>query len=501
MNEQLEGRGPFARFVGWVTGAKNQETSRVVLSFLALHFLLISYYLIKPLRNSQFLKEFDPDFLPVVSFGVVLLSFAVTRAFNFLADRVEKYRLVAGSYLVIMALKLAFGVILVEGGKVAVVAFYFFASVYFLLAIATMWACTNDIFTPEQGERCYGFIAVGSTLGGIVGSKFSQRLAESPLRSYAPVFSALSMGIALILIFAASRRRRQERLQAEALTSTQPEEGVSKFWSDLQQLARRPYVRRIGTMVMVLAMFNTTLDYISNRAIDRGVTKEQYAKVFSYLEPGDYTTIYELKQKSVQERNDELTELAVKSGRSVEQLAQDYEAYRDGNEGQTRSVLSHVYGNQGLVGIFLLLVVARFAFTHLGVRFAISILPLLAAGSVIAFAFPLSLMTVEVIMVVVGSANYSLNNAAKELLYTASDEDTKFKFKPLIEGPGMRFGDVLAAVLALAIGHLASRAGWSDELGQVVLLVILLALIGAWLRAAYLAGREYDLELRNDKDS
>jgi AAA family ATP:ADP antiporter len=481
-----------SRFVRWITGAQEQEAGRVVLCFFALHFLLISYYLIKPLRNSQFLKEFDPDFLPVVSFGVVLVSLLVTKIFNYLADRVEKYRLVTGTYLTIISLKLVFGWLLIVGGKPAVVAFYFFASVYFLLAIATMWACTNDIFTPNQGERCYGFIAVGSTLGGILGSWVSKLLSQSELRAYAPAFSALSMGVALLLILAAAHRRRQER--AKTIQLLPKERG--EFWSDVAEVLRRPYVRRIGIMVVVLAMFNTSLDYISNRAIDRGVSQEQFFRLFSYLPASDYSTVYELKQKPEAEQTVVLQAIASKAGKSPVQVAGDYEAYRQGNETQTRSLFSDVYRFQGILGIVLLLIVARLIFARYGVRHAIVILPLLAALSVLAFAFPLALGAVEIIMVVVGAANYSLNNAAKELLYTASDEDTKFKYKPLIEGPGMRFGDVLAAVLALAIAHTATTVGWNEDTGQAILLAVLLTLIAVWTRAAFLAGREYDQERR-----
>lgn len=479
----------------WATGAHPQEAARVILCFLSLHFLMISYYLIKPLRNSQFLKEFDPDFLPVVSFGVVALSFVVTKIFSFLADRWEKYRLVTWTYLLIMVCKLLFAWLLVGGGKSAVVAFYFFASVYFLLAIATMWACANDIFTPDQGERCYGFIAVGSSLGSIVGSWLSKALSESSLRDFAPVFSALSMGAALLLVLAAARRRRRERAEVPRDHQAGPPAG-GQFWNDVAEVLRRPYVRRIAVMVVVLAMYNTSLDYVSNRAIDRGVSRQQFARLFSYLPEPEYPVIYELKQKPEEQRAGQLASLAARSGIPLARLQADYRQYQQDSEMQARSLFSDVYRFQGIFGILMLLLAARVIFVRFGVRFATVILPLLAAVSTVAFSFALGLFAVQVIMVVVGAANYSLNNAAKEILYTASDEETKFKYKPLIEGPGMRLGDVLAAVLALAIGHLARVVGWNEDQGQVLLLAVLLIAVAAWLRAAYLAGQEYDKERR-----
>lgn len=485
-----------ARFAQALTGAKGGETQRVVLSFFALHFLLISYYLIKPLRNSQFLKEFDPDFLPIVSFGVVSCSFVLTKLFSFLADRVEKYRLVTGSYLAIIAAKLGFAWWLSHGGKTAVVAFYFFASVYFLLAIATMWACANDIFTPDQGERCFGFIAVGSTTGGIVGSALSRLVSDSSWRDYAPACSGVSMAIALSLILLAARRRRVERRSQEPTAGSSPPGPRPEFWNDVAEILRRPYVRRIGTMVMVLAVYNTSLDYISNRAIDQGVTRQQFTRLFPYLPEADYQTIYELKQLSPEERQRELGALAQRVGQPAETLQSAYQQYQNDNERQSRNLFSDVYQYQGVFGIALLLLVARYVFAHVGLRFATIILPVLAGLSVVAFAFPLGLLAIQMIMVVLGAANYSLNNAAKEILYTASDEETKFKYKPLIEGPGMRMGDVVAALAAMACQAAADVLGWSEHAGHIILLLLLFAGVGLWFRAAYLAGKEYDFERR-----
>ena len=488
--------GP-STFLSWITGARKEEHGRVLLCFAALHALLISYYLIKPLRNSQFLKEFDSDFLPVVTFAVVALSFIVTKIFGYLADRVEKYRLVTWSYLVIMVVKIAFTWLLMYAGKAAVLAFYFFASVYFLLAIATMWACANDIFTPEQGERCFGFIAVGSTLGSIVGSWISGLIVKSQYKNYAPIASALCMGLALGLILLAARQRREQRAEIRAGEGVaEVDEPKTEFWADVMQILRRPYVRRIGIMVMVLAIFSSSLDYISSDHIDAEVARQKYDSVFSYLGEDSYDTVVGLKHESSERREHTLSELATASHLPVQQLMDDYQAYQQGRESEMREFFSDVSYWQGLLGIFLLLVVARFLFTNFGLRQAAVFLPLVAAVGTVAFAFPLGLGAIQLVIVVAGAANYSLNNAAKEVLYTASDEETKFKYKPLIEGPGMRLGDVLAATLAILLKHLAARAGWADRTEQHVLLAAVFVMVLVWLRAAYLAGLEYDTERR-----
>lgn len=484
------------------SGARKGEYRQVILAFFALVFLMLSYYIIKPLRDSQFLKEFDANYLPFIYLAVPFLSLTVTKIFNYLADRHEKYRLIASVFVVIMLTKVAFTWLLTAAGKPAVVVFYFFASVYFLLAMSTLWACINDIFTVEQGERCFGFVAMGSTVGSIVGSKFSGWLSATPMRGYATIFSAVSMGLALLLILIAAQERRAIRAQRKAdreaaeAASGEPKvaEESKEFWSDVRELWRRPYVRRIGLMVMILAIFTTSLDFVSKRVLDEELTKKQYHASFPELADEDMRTVHKLKIASEEDREVVLAELAKKRGKSVEQMKTDYEEFRKDLEAETRKVFSRIYLYQGFLGIFLLLVVARIVFANLGLRYAVLILPVTAIIGLVALAMPIELFMVEIVMVVTGAANYSLNNAAKEVLYTATDEETKFKHKPLIEGPGMRVGDVSASLLKIALLGVAARFALGEQLIDQIFLGIAVLLVLVWGQQIYLAGKEYDFE-------
>lgn len=488
-------------FARWITGARQGEATRVYLCFASLYFLMISYYLIKPLRSSKFLSEFDPHFLPVMSLGVILLSLIITKIFNYLTDRVEKYRLVSGTFIVIVVIELIFGWRLLHAGRADIIAFYFFCSVYFLLALAATWACINDIFTPEQGERCYGFVALGSTLGGITGSAILGHLSPTSIKYYATLLSGVCMIIALSLLLRAGRTRRQERreqlLDPQQVNlpnlPSQERSPSANFWSDVTGLLRRPYVRRIGIMVMVLAAFNSSvLDYVSGIALDEGVARSQFQQTFPYLSEEVFPVIAHLKTESRAEKTQAFHSLAQTTGVKASQIETDYQTYRAGYEKEMTQFFSSVYFWQGVLGVFLLLVVARLLFTLCGVRFATIILPCLAIMTIIAFTMPISLMAIEAIVVLVGSTNYSLNNAAKELLYTATDDDTKFKYKPLIEGPGMRFGDIIANLTALFTAALGTYLSWSERSSRWLLLSLAFIAVLYWLRAAYLAGSEYD---------
>lgn len=478
------------KLFSWISGAKEGERGRVFLTFMGLLCLLVSYYLIKPLRNSKFLEEFDPSYLPLVYAGVATLSFFVTKIFSHLAKKVEKYRLVIGAYVTIIIVKVLLGNWLRFGGKPAVVCFYLFASVYFLLAVATLWACINDMFTVAQGERLFGFVALGSTIGSIAGSNLSGQIARSPYSNYTLYFSIVFLAGALCFVLLASRGAKGQ--SAGRVKKKEPEVDRGDFWSELRALAVRPYIRSIALSVCLLAVLTTAIEFVSQEVIDRELSKQQFEIHFAQVEGADYPSVYQLKSKSEAERSGYLEGLAEKGGLSQNEIEETYDQYREDTEKSTRSFFSRVYEYAGYVGAFLLLIVARFLFPRVGMRYCFSLLPAFSIIAFCLFGVTVDLMIIQSVMVIVGSLNYALNNAAKEILYTATDEETLFRFKPMIEGPCMRAGDVISSILKLCVQFLALTFAFSEFAELNLFLAVIIAMALVWLRCTWLAGREYD---------
>lgn len=477
-----------------VTGAREDELRQVFYSFSALFFLLLSYYVIKPLRNSQFLSDFDPNYLPVLMLVVPVISFVVTKIFNFFCDRMDKFQVIVRTYLVLMATKVAFTWILQYGGKPGTVAFYFFGSVYFLLALPTLWGCINDFFMPEQGERVFGFVQLGATVGGIAGSKVSGWVADSEaLAPYATIISAGGMGVALLFLILAAGLRRPRASDATAAAARR-DKPKGKFWSDVAGLIKLRYVRSIAIMVSCLACFTTSLDFLSQTVIDRRMSHKQYEQTFPEVsqrmgEEG-YKFFYGLKSMPRDKVDAALDEFAIKN--DVHDCKERYADYKKALEKRIRVVFSDVSFYQGVVGFILLTMVARHVFARLGMKVAVSILPAFALIAVVAFAFPIEILTVEILLVLSGSFNYALNNATKEILYSATSEETKFKHKPLIEGPFMRLGDQTASIMKLCTVSAAAALAWNADSGDRVFLCFTFSLVLIWWWAILYAGRVYD---------
>lgn len=165
--------------------------------------------------------------------------------------RITTARLLALTFAVICLGKLLFYFWLSSGGKTASMAFFLFASVYFLLALAVTWGRINDIFSARQSERCFGFVATGATLGSIVGSEMASLLAATGPLSLLVSVAFMIPSLALLL--------------AAHPTAPHPspshEETSPGLLSELRELQAHRYLRGIAIMVVGLAVYSTGIDF------------------------------------------------------------------------------------------------------------------------------------------------------------------------------------------------------------------------------------------------
>ena len=272
----------FTRLIQGISGAKRGEQLSVFLSFFALFFLLTSYYLVKPLRESRFLLHFDPESLAYFMLVTPILAFIVTKFFSFWVGRIPRYRLMVITFSIVMLCKLAFFIILPISGRWASGLYFFWASVYFTLVLSILWAVFNTLFKAEQAERCFGFVALGATMGSISGSKISAWLSESPLKDWALLVALCAMLLSLGLTLWNIRVSEAEQQKSD--TKKNAGKAVGRGWDDVSQVLTNPYVKGIAMMVFGLAFVGTMVNLQVYPQIDQGIATQAYQKTFAEID-------------------------------------------------------------------------------------------------------------------------------------------------------------------------------------------------------------------------
>jgi ATP/ADP translocase len=485
-----------------VTGAYSGELAMVVSSFLALFCLQSSYYLVKPLRNSQFLKEFPPEYLPLVYLTVSLISFVLTKLFSWLYAKLEKKTLLNVTFIAICLCKLAFTLLLPTAGKALTVVFFMWGSVYFLLVLSATWGCINDLFRADQSERCFGFVATGNTLGCILGSKLASNLA-----AWGPNVLLLASGF-LLTSLGALQYTRVEALRLRALRTDDPDKKVEQdrpkqsnaILAELKLLLGNRYLMCLATMVTCLAIYTTGIDFISQQQMDRGLAQRVYAQTFTQLEAQmtasnkpdqGFAFIFSLREVPKNELESTITNFANSQGVPAQQLVQDYKTYKEDLNKRTRQFFSDTFLYQGISGAFVLTFLCPWLFGRVGVSKTVLIFPLFALIGLLCFSVPLSVEVIQVLLVMGGTLNYSLNNATKEVLYTVTSTEEKYRIKPMIEGPCMRLGDMVASVVSLTCAAIVKQSALPTIYKDYMYLVFCSICVVVWLRAIWAAGKEY----------
>ena len=154
-----------------IVDVKPNEVRALWLGFIFFFVVLAGYYVIRPVRDNIG-ANFSENLWWM--FTVVLVTMIVANAlFSAIVARMSRRRFIPIAYRFFAANLIIFFVLMqfVPPGKRPWIdgCFFVWVSVFNLFATAVFWGFMADLFTTEQGKRLFGFIAVGGSLGGILG--------------------------------------------------------------------------------------------------------------------------------------------------------------------------------------------------------------------------------------------------------------------------------------------------------------------------------------------
>ena len=268
-----------ARLFARLVPVRPGETAPLLLATAYGFAILFAYYLLRPVRdeigaadrgNLQLL--WTAVFL-VMLLAVPLYSAAVARlrrgVFIPLANRFFAANLV----LFYLAL-----VLLPETARPWIDrVFYVWVSVFALFVVTVFWGLIVDLFRDEQGRRLFGFITVGSSLGGIVGSASTAALAP-----HVPVFALLLL--AVLPLEAAGRLAGALDRRAEQAPATLNREPAARIggsaWSGIGPVFRSPALRRIALWILLMTFASTILYFVQAHLVGEAIADRALRRAF-----------------------------------------------------------------------------------------------------------------------------------------------------------------------------------------------------------------------------
>src|SRR2546423_7176766 len=182
---------------------KPEELRALWLGF-AFHFLILTgYYIMLPIRDSIAAGN-RLETLPWM-FTATLAAMVIANAlFAAIVARMSRRKFIPLAYGFFIFNLALFFVLMRTGSPEQQVwigrALYVWVSVFNLFNTAIFWAFMTDLFTVEQGKRLYGFIAVGGSLGGVLGPFITARYVQNIGPANLLAISAAIFAIAAALV-------------------------------------------------------------------------------------------------------------------------------------------------------------------------------------------------------------------------------------------------------------------------------------------------------------
>src|SRR5438874_6186653 len=235
-----------------IVDVKPNEVRALWLGFILFFVVLAGYYVIRPIRDNIGATQFENLWW---MFTVVLVAMIVANAlFSMIVARMSRRKFIPIAYRFFILNLVIFFVLMqfMPPGKQPWVdgCFFVWVSVFNLFATAVFWGFMTDIFTNEQGKRLFGFIAVGGSLGGILGPSITTSLVHRVSTGVLLLICAGMLEIAAksVRFFPAEFRRDDAKANDETVAAEKPIGG--KFWDGITHICKSPYL--FGLLVFIL---------------------------------------------------------------------------------------------------------------------------------------------------------------------------------------------------------------------------------------------------------
>jgi AAA family ATP:ADP antiporter len=360
---------------------------RALLLGFAFHFIILTaYYIVKPIRDSIAASN-RLETLPWMFTATLVVMLIANTIFAAIVARMERRKFIPFAYAFFILVLALFFALMRTGSPSQQVwtgrAFYVWVSVFNLFNTAIFWAFMTDLFTVEQGKRLYAFIAVGGTLGAIVGAYITKNLIRGMGPANLVAISATLFAVVCVLVRFFPNNFTQGNKTAPA--REEPIGGTA--WSGLTHIARSPYLSGLAAAIMLYTATST----------------------WAYFQQ---TTLAGEALKTSADRTVFLSNL-------------------------------EIWVNT--ITLFIQIFITGRLLKWFGVAFTLVSLPFVSMLGFAAMAIGPSLTMLAFFQVGRRAAAYALMRPSREILFTVLKREDKYKVKSVTDTLGYRVGDQLGA--------------------------------------------------------
>ncbi|MDA9342598.1 MFS transporter [Gammaproteobacteria bacterium] len=376
------------KFLKTASRIEEREIKAVIFSFLFVVVLMSAYYILRPVRDAMASDWTDAEvsWLWTINFfistAIVALYGLMVSKFRFRLLVPVMYGIFAGSFVIFYVLAS-----ISDDRTIIDKAFYVWVSVFSLFHISVFWSFMSELFSKEQSGRLFGIIAVGASVGGLIGPSITAFFSVSLGTDNLMLIASMMLLIPIPIIFYLQKLKATD-LNNEELDLTTPNQSIGGSpFAGFKMFFSNPYLLLIGLFIFL------------------------YTGISSFV-------YFELKNL--------LSDLS-------------------------RSERSVIWAQMDLAVNILAISAGLFAtgriVTRFGMPLTIALVPVMICIGLLVLAISPFLGVVVMLQIIRRAGNYAVTRPAREMLFTLVDQEARFKAKPVIDIVAYRGGDMLMAWL------------------------------------------------------
>ena len=382
-----ENNNPIANFLNTVSMIKQREVKAVIFSFLFVVVLMTAYYILRPVRDAMASDWTDAEVSWLwtlnffISTGIVALYGMAVSKFRFRLLVPTMYSIFAGSFVMFYLLGS-----ISDDRTLIDKAFYVWVSVFSLFNISVFWSFMSELFSKEQSGRLFGIIAVGASVGGLIGPSITAYFSVSIGTDNLMLIASMMLLIPIPIIFYLQSKATDLNNEKLDLTPTSHPIGGNPI-AGFKMLFSNPYLMSIALFIFL------------------------YTGISSFI-------YFELKNLLSDLSRPERSAIWAQMDLAVNIL----------------SISIGLFATGRIVGKF-------------GMSVTIAMVPVMVCVGLLILAISPLLGVVMILQIIRRAGNYGMTRPAREMLFTLVDRETRFKAKPVIDIVAYRGSDMLMAWL------------------------------------------------------
>ncbi len=277
---------PFSRFFMRTFSVRREEMRGLISAFVMLFLIWTAYSILRPVRETMGITS-GVSKLPILFWATFLCTLAVQPVFGAMATRLHRATLLPALYIFFASnLLLFYGWFYLQADHTWIArAFFVWLSVVNLFWLSVFWSFMADIFSREQSHRLFGFIAAGTSLGGLAGPLVTATLAQSigTLNLLLVAAALLVAATPLVRVLNTWQLRHADTTADDGGDNGRPLGGNP--FAGFGQVLANPVMAGIGVFVFLLTWVSTLLYLEQQALVDRLVPdSDQQTQLFGWID-------------------------------------------------------------------------------------------------------------------------------------------------------------------------------------------------------------------------